>query len=271
MSQKHALAGAYFVPGLPHLLKPEWNPSYDRLATAMRQAGDRLAERGVERILYYSTQWMSVLGQSFQAKEDLRGEHVDENWHDVEDLGFSFRVDQPFAKTLAQAAEEAGYQSRLIDYEGFPVDTGTIVADRLLNQGRFRANMVSCCVYSDYAETKHLASTLAQAVADDGVPTAVVAVSLLSGRYFTSEIDYSRDQVRSETDDRWNRKILELLESGDYGEAESQVPEFAKACKADMGFKALAFLQGAGACERGGAEALAYGPIYGTGAAVVQF
>ena len=45
--------------------------------------------------------------------------------------------------------------------------------------------------------------------------------------------------------------------------------EFARAAQADSQFRAHAFLTGSGARRGGKAEVLAYGPVWGTGAAVV--
>ena len=260
------------VPGLPHVLSTDKNPAYAKLASAAEALGDRLAAAGVQRLLYYSTGWISVLGQSFQARADLHGLHVDENWYAYGDLPFSFRVDAAAARRMAAEAAADGYQTKLIDYDGFPVDTGTIVADRLLNRDkRFSATMVSCCVYSDYADTVKLLGAVSRAVAADGVPTAAIAVSMLSGRFFTTDIDLREDHIAHPDDDRWNQRLLAALASGDAAEAKRLLPDYAKATKADMGMKALAFLEGTGGLSQGRkATVHAYGALYGTGAAVVE-
>lgn len=266
------LKAALWVPGLPHVLKPELNPAYAQLGRAMEQAGKMLKDTGVERIVYYSTQWISVLGHLYQAKKDLKGYHVDENWYDLIDLPFDFKIDVPFAEKMAKAATAEGYQTKLVDYEGFPVDTGTITANRLLNQNTAAANMISCCVYSDYADTIKLAATVRAAIDADSVPTAVVIVSGLSGRWYTREIDYADDRISDPADDKWNQRIIGLFEKGNYSEAESMLGDYNAACKADMGMKGLAFLRGIGALEAGRkTQTLAYGSIYGTGAAVMSF
>ncbi len=266
------LKGAALVPGLPQVLRPEMNPHYANLAKGLAAVGDRFQAEGVQRVVYYSTQWISVLGHLYQAKKDLKGLHVDDNWYALGDLPFDFKVDVPFAQKIAQNATDAGYQTKLVDYEGFPVDTGTIVADRLLNKGRFKANMISCCVYSDYADTVKLAGTIQKAIDADQVKTAVVCVSMLSGRFFTTDIDSREDHVSSQDDDQWNKRMLELFERGQFEQAEKLAPEYAGAARVDMGFKALAFLKGVGSLKQGKAAKLhAYGPLYGTGAAVVEF
>lgn len=268
------LRAAALVPGLPHLLMPEMNQSYKDLAQAMSALGDQFEKLGVERILYYSTQWISVLGQLFQAREHLHGVHTDENWHELADLPFDFRIDQAFAAAMASIATDAGYQAKLVDYEGFPVDTGTIVADRLLNRGRFKTNMVASCVYSDAQDTARLGEIMRLAIESNqganSVPTAVVGVTTLSANWFTHEIDMREDQIRLPEDDQWNKKILDHFRNGDYISLEKDLPAYTAACKVDMNFKALHFLKGVGALTEP-AKVHAYGPVYGTGNAVIEF
>ena len=266
-----ALVGIGWVPGWPHLKRPHLNDGYQQLGDACQQMGQAWKAGGVERILFYSTQWLSVLGTSFQAKPKLTGLHVDENWHDQEDLPFAFQVDQPFAQRLAEEAKLEGFATQLIDYEGFPVDTGTIVANDLLGLNNVQANMVSCSVYLDYEATMKLGQSVRSAIEADGKKTAVVAVSLLSGNYFTHEIDPREDHIRETTDDEWNKRWLQLLEKGKFEEARRWVPEYSRTCKADMGMKAFAFLEGVMGREQAAAKVLAYAPIYGAGAAVMKF
>jgi 2-aminophenol/2-amino-5-chlorophenol 1,6-dioxygenase alpha subunit len=259
-----------WVPGLPHVLRPELSPHYKSLAAAMETLGNEFRQSGVKRILYYSTQWLSVLGQSVQTRARLSGLHVDENWYDIASLKFDFNVDQMMAHGLIKASREAGLQTRGVDYDGFPVDTGTIVADKLINSAKIPVGMYSSCVYSDYAETQKI-GRLARKVIDglDGT-TAVVAVSGLSGRYFTTEMDHSEDHIRDPKDDTWNQKILALMAAGDWSGIETIRGDYCAASKVDMGLKALAFLDGAGLTTSGlKLKTLAYGAIYGTGAAVL--
>jgi len=270
------------VPGLPHLLTTDPRQlaaSHAALAKSMRDLGEDFRRRGIERIVYYSTQWIAVLGQMFQARANLTGKHVDENWYELGNLPFAFRVDTGLAGRCVEAARGMGVQAQLVDYDSFPVDTATIVADRLLNpKGTMQSGMVACNVYTDFAHTTKLAQGLAPAIAADGVPTAIVGVSGLSMRYFTTTIDPREDRLRDPADDEWNRRMLSRLEQGDYAAFERDIPAWSGACKVDMGMKAYAFLKGfagpgasdAGFAQGKGARTLAYGAIWGTGAAVIE-
>jgi 2-aminophenol/2-amino-5-chlorophenol 1,6-dioxygenase alpha subunit len=259
-----------WIPGLPHILKPELSGSYSALAKAAEDVGREFTKLGVKRILYYSTQWLSVLGQSVQTRPNVKGLHVDENWYDIATLSFDFNIDQGMAKNLITGSEAAGFQVRGVDYEGFPVDTGTIVANQLINKGNLPTGMYSSCVYSDYQETIKIGQLAKSAVESmDGV-TAMVAVSGLSGRYFTTEIDFREDHIRDPKDNDWNEKLLTAMNAGDWVAVSAMREKFCRECKADMGLKALAFLEGAGACAAGKRlQTKAYGAIYGTGAAVM--
>jgi 2-aminophenol/2-amino-5-chlorophenol 1,6-dioxygenase alpha subunit len=259
-----------WVPGLPHLLRPDLNEGYENLAQACRDLGDEFKRQGVSRILFYSTQWLSVLGQSVQARPRVSGLHVDENWYDIASLNFDFEIDSSLVENLIIKSRQAGFQVRAVDYEGFPIDTGTIVANTLLNNSGLKAAMYSCCVYSDYAETVRIGELAADAAMTLSGKTAIVVVSGLSGRYFTEVIDYKNDAIRDPIDDQWNQKILASMNDGLWENVASMRDEYNRSTKADMGLKALAFLEGAGACRPGRRlMTKAYGAIYGTGAAVM--
>jgi len=267
------IVGLYWVPGLPHILSPESNKGYKSINDGMRQVAQSIRAQGAERIIYYSTAWISVLGTSFQSKRHLEGMHVDENWHDFKDLPFKFTIDQGLSKALQKTCKAAGNATSSIDFDGFPVDTGTIVADTLVNPDNLETTMVSSNVYLDFEATCKLGQACAAGIAEHGKKTAVVLVSGFSGRFFTNDIDLREDHIRTPEDDAWNKKMLEFLQNKSYQKFEDAIPEFAKATKADMGLKAWAF--GRGILNKDISKVSprqhAYGSIYGTGAAVLEF
>ena len=78
------------------------------------------------------------------------------------------------------------------------------------------------------------------------------------------------DELANATEDLWNKRILKTIESRDVEGLLRQMPDFAKEARADMGFKHMAFALGALGGRFGEAKAYAYGPQYGSGAAVVK-
>ena len=102
-----------------------------------------------------------------------------------------------------------------MSYDGFPIDTGSIVALKLLNpDNRIPACIVSSNMYANRAETIVLGKSARDAIGTQGKKAVVVVVSSLSNRMFTEHIDPAEDRIHSATDDEWNKKILEFFGDG---------------------------------------------------------
>lgn len=266
------VVAAFLVPGSPlPLLRPE-NPPWGRIAAGYQRAGRALAQARPDTIVLYSTQWLAVLDQLWQARPRVTGLHVDENWYDYGDLPFDIRIDTEMTAGCLAASAKAGITAKPVDYDGFPIDSGTITANRFLNgDGRVPLVLTANNIYHDWAATERLGRLAADVAHDRQRRIAVVGVGGLSGAMFRQAIDIREDRFVTPDDDRWNRRILELLERGDVGGVKAEAPRFAAEARADMGFKHLAFILGALGGRFYGARVHAYGPVYGSGAAVVEF
>ena len=101
-----------------------------------------------------------------------------------------------------------------MDYHAFPIDTGSVVVNNLLNHdNRFELSIVSCNMYADRAETVVWGKAVADALEKDAKRTAIVAVTSLSRRLHTRRVADADDHVSSQMDDEWNRKLLELWQT----------------------------------------------------------
>ncbi len=137
------VTACYVVPGLPHpLLASEKNAGWKRLRESMDQVRKEIEQSDAEMILYFSTQWLTVLGYLFQADPNPKWTLVDSNWHEFGSMPYEFKVDTKFASLYASEVKEMGHYTREVNYKGFPIDTGTVVAQKLLNpQNRIPAAM----------------------------------------------------------------------------------------------------------------------------------
>jgi 2-aminophenol/2-amino-5-chlorophenol 1,6-dioxygenase alpha subunit len=95
-------------------------------------------------------------------------------------------------------------------------------------------------------------------------------VSGLSSGLIQRWIEPAEDRFEDAGHDAWNRRVLDLLAAGRMDEVLALRERYAREAQADSQFRALAFLAGSGACE-GPARVLEYGPVWGTGAAVVTW
>ena len=260
------------VPGLPHpLLAPEGNPGWGEIRAAYEQARKKIEASDADLLLLYSTQWFSILGHQIQADPNPEWTHVDQEFHELGSMAYRFRMDPAFAEAYSTAANARGLHCRTIAYHGFPIDTGSVVALKLLNpDNRIPACLVSCNMYSDRAETVILGKAAADAAAATGRKVIPVAVTCLTNRLHTAPIDPAKDRISSLMDDEWNRKILELLSEGRLEDVSQLARTFSRQAHADNKLKALWWLAAvSGQHNRYQGEVLSYRPIWGAGAAVV--
>lgn len=267
-----AIVSAFIVPASPlPYMRPE-NPPWGRLAQGMKAAGAALAESAPDTLVIYSTGWFAVLDQLWQMRSHLQGVHVDHNWHEYGDLPFDISIDTGLTQAAIDNANAQGIKSKGVDYDQFPVDTGTIVASNFLNpENRLPLLNTSNNLYHDWDTTVRLGSLVAEEADRLGRKIAVVAVGGLSGAFYRQSIEIAEDRIVNAEDDAWNRRLLDLVEAGDGKALLAACPEYAKEAKVDMGFKHMAFVAGALGDRLTGGQVHAYGPLYGAGAAVIEF
>ena len=267
-----AVVSAFLVPGSPLPYVRRDNPPWGALAVAMEKAGASLARSNPDTIVVYSTQWIAVLDQLWLTRPHVEGLHVDENWHEYGDLPYDISVDTELTETIIEATPAINIRSKGVNYDAFPVDTGTIVAANFMNgDGAHRLAITSNNVYHDWEMTKGLARIAAQAADTLGRNIAFVGVGGLSGSIFRDEIEIEGDKIATDDDDAWNRKILDLMTQGDVGALVEACPQYAEQARVDMGFKHLAFILGGIGEGFKHATVHGYGPLYGAGGAVVEF
>jgi len=267
------VVAAALVPGMPHLLAGSPAPSWRRLADAAREVGSRLRALEPDAVLLMSTQWFTVLGHQLQLDPRPRGRRTDENWYayDFGHIAYDLRMDADLAACWADEIDAAGLQARRTRYDGFPIDTGTVVASALLDpDGRLRYAQVSCNLYADADVMARVGTAGTRAAQRSGRRVAVVAVSGLSSGLIQRWISPEEDAVADPAYEQWDRRILELLGGGRVDEALAVREQYGQEALADSQLRALAFLHGAGAVT-GPADVLGYGPVWGTGNAVLYW
>jgi 2-aminophenol/2-amino-5-chlorophenol 1,6-dioxygenase alpha subunit len=264
---------AFIVPGQPHpLLAPEKNEGWASLRRSYEAVGREIAKSGAELILVYSTQWFSVIGHLFQTDPKPAWTLVDANWYEYGSIPYEFRIDPEFGKLYCGIARSRGMQAATVAYHGFPIDTGTVVALKLLNpDNAIPASVVSCNIYAEREETRALGVAGRAAIDAYGKKTIVVCVTNFSNRYEVADIDPAQDRISSQKDDEWNRKLLEMFGEGRLEDVAQVARDFAREANADMGFKAIWWLGAVmGEHNRYDGKVWDYQPVWGTGNAIVE-
>jgi len=264
---------AYIVPGQPHpLLAPEKNTGWASLRRSYEAVGREVEKSGAELLLVYSTQWFSVIGHLFQVDPKPKWTLVDQNWYQFGEIPYEFRIDPEFGKLYCGIAKKQGMQAATVAYHGFPIDTGTVVALKLLNPNNaIPASVVSCNIYAEREETRALGIAARAAIEAYGKKTIVVCVTNFSNRYEVADIDPAHDRISSQKDDEWNRKLLEMLGEGRLEDVAQVARDFAREANADMGFKAIWWLGAVmGEHNKYDGKVWDYQPVWGTGNAIVE-
>jgi len=216
MADDNPVLFGLYVPPHPHpLLAPNENEGWGALRAAYDACRRRIEESEADIILVYSTTWPSIVGHQIQAHPKPKWVHVDDDFHDLGSMPYEFEMDVDFAMGCKDAAEARGLHARTVAYDGFPIDTGSVVALSLLNpDNRIPACILSSNMYSNRAETIVLGKAARDALIAQGKKAVVVVVATLSNRMFTEHIAPHEDRIHSPKDDEWNRKILEFFENG---------------------------------------------------------
>lgn len=266
------VVAGFIVPGLPHpYLIPDANPGYRKIRDAYEEVRKEVARLKPDLILLYSAQWLSVVGHQVQARASPEWNHVDPEWHELGSIPYKLRMDPAFAAAYVEHGRRRGLEMRAVDYHGFPIDTGTVVALKCLTpKNEVPASVVSCNMYADRAETIVLGKAARDAIKALGKRAVVIAVTNLSNRMHTDIVPFAKDGIHSLKDDEWNRKYLEFLGRGRLEDASQLAREFASQANGDQRMKAIWWLSAVmGSNNAYDGRVFEYQGVYGTGAALV--
>ena len=269
------IVGSYIVPVHPHpLLVPEQNAGWKKLREAFDEAKRRIEASEADLLIIYSTTWPSIIGHQIQADPNPVWNLVDHDFHDLGTMEYDFKIDSEFAELWNECNHARGLQSRTINYHGFPIDVGSVVANKLLNpDNRIPAVMVSSNVYANRSETTILAKACRDALQKSGKKAIAVCAMSLSNRMFTDFVEPSEDRIHSLKDDEWNKKVLEFLGDGrleDVAQLSRTIQNQIRVKKV-VAFKPMWWLSAMNENRNNlTGEVLAYEALHGAGGAVVH-
>ncbi len=266
---------ACVVPGQPQpLMVPEQNEGWMKLRRAYEEMAKEIKEANPDVLIIYSTKWLSVIGHQIQARKNPVWTHVDDEWHEYGEIEYSFNIDSELAHQVNDACHDRGLHTRTVDYHGFPIDTGSIVALKLLNpDNKIPAIILSSNMYADRTETVVLAKSIIDALKKSGKKAVAIASTALSNRYHDQMIDPKEDRIHSLKDHEWNLKMLEFFEQGrleDVSQLSRQIQQEARVHKV-TNFKPFWWLSTMmGQTNYLEGKIFEYQPLYGMGGALVS-
>jgi len=269
------VVASFVVPVHPHtVLAPDMNPGWRALRDAYDSAAQTIRDLEADLLIIYSTTWPSIIGHQIQADPNPEWVMVDHDFHDLGSIPYSFNIDAEFAHAWDDANRNRGLQSRCVNYKGFPIDVGSVVALTLLNpDNSIPAVIVSSNMYANRTETTVLAKSCLDVIKSQGRRAVAITAMSLSNRMFTDFIEPAEDKIHSLKDDEWNLKILEFLEQGrleDVGQLSRTIHRQIRVQKV-VAFKPMWWLSAMNGNRNDlTGNVLAYEAIHGAGGAVVH-
>ena len=266
---------SFVVPVHPHtVLAPDQNEGWGKLRQAYDDAAQIIKDSEADLLIIYSTTWPSIIGHQLISDPNPEWVMVDHDFHELGSIHYSFNIDAEFAALWDAENKARGLQSRCVNYRGFPIDVGSVVALTLLNpDNKIPAVIVSSNVYADRSETTVLAKACKEIVRKTGRKAVAITAMSLSNRMFTEHIEPVNDRIHSLKDDEWNQKILEFLSAGrleDVGQLSRTIQQQIRVQKV-VNFKPMWWLSAMNDNRNDlTGKVLAYEAIHGAGCAVVN-
>lgn len=266
---------SFVVPVHPHtVLAPDKNEGWGKLRQAYDDAAQIIKDSEADLLIIYSTTWPSIIGHQLISDPNPEWVMVDHDFHELGSIHYSFNIDAEFAALWDAENKARGLQSRCVNYRGFPIDVGSVVALTLLNpDNKIPAVIVSSNVYADRSETTVLAKACKEVVRKTGRKAVAITAMSLSNRMFTEHIEPENDRIHSLKDDEWNQKILEFLSAGrleDVGQLSRTIQQQIRVQKV-VNFKPMWWLSAMNDNRNDlTGKVLAYEAIHGAGCAVVN-
>ncbi len=284
------LAG-FLAPHPPHLVYGE-NPSqnrpksqggWDTLRWGYQRCREKIKALKPDVILVHSPHWQTVVGHHFLRVPKLSGLSVDPIFPHLFQYEFEMSVDVELADACAEAAIEQGLLVKQMTNPNFRVDYGTIVSLHMLNPdwdipilGISAHNSPYYFSHDDAQDQMiKLGQATRQAIEKTGRRAVLAASNTLSHLHFDREPalpeDMSQEHIYNFEQYQWDMKIIELLKQGRWDEFQRMFPEFIEKTAAEIKAGSLMWMLSAMNFPAVEAQVHAYGPVIGTGNAVMEW
>jgi 2-aminophenol/2-amino-5-chlorophenol 1,6-dioxygenase alpha subunit len=266
------IKSAYLIPGSPLPLLEPTAKGMQSVLTGLDRARASLEAAAPDTLIVYSTSWVAVVDQMWLTRPHMSGRFVDQTWHEAGHIDWELDIDTLVAQTAVDSTAAFGVNSRGCDYDAFPIDAGTIVLSKSMNQNVAIPMVVTTNnLYHDWDKTQLIARAAVEAAGRHNRSVSVVGIGGLSGSIFRHGIDFDEDRIFSDEDDAANGRLIDLITNADVAGIAEYLPDYAVAARADMGMKHLGFILGALGGSYAKADCLGYGPLCGSGGAVIEF
>jgi len=286
-----SIVGGFLAPHPPHLVYGE-NPPQNRVRSrggwevlrwAYEGCRESISRMKPDVILVHSPHWSTLVGHHFACVETLRGLSVDPIFPHLFQYQYEMKVATDLARLCSEEARREGLTAKLMQNPRFRVDYGTIVTLHLLNPKWDIPVLPISANNSPYfhslqvgqEQMVRLGRATARAVEKSGMRAVLAASNTLSHLHFSEEPDppedMTREHIHSFEQYRWDVKVIELMRAGKTDELMDVLPRFIEETFAEIKAGGLVWMLSALGFPRTPAKLHGYGPVIGTGNAVMEW
>jgi len=290
MAEGRIVAGV-LAPHPPHLVYAENPPQNEPKA----ECGWEVLRWGYERcradilaqkpdvFLVHSPHWMTVVGHHFLGLPHFSGLSVDPIFPNLFRYRYELDVDVELSLMIAEEAQAAGLETRIMKNPDFRIDYGTITTCHLINPA-WDIPIVSVSsnnspyYFSNEVGQQQMATlgeATRKAIVKSGKRAVLLASNSMSHRHFVTEPeipeDMSHEHVYHHGQYLWDMEMIKLMKAGKARELLDIQPEFIENTVAEVKAGALSWMLSALGVPDYPAEVYAYGTVIGTGNTVAAW
>lgn len=199
------------------------------------EIGRRCRELGVDTIVVFDTHWLVNSGFHVNCAEKFEGIYTsNELPHFIKNLPYEYDGNPELGHILANAATQAGVNTRSHEHTTLELEYGTLVPMRYMNEDRhFKVICVSAlCTVHDLADSEKLGAAMRKAVEEEYDGTvAFFASGSLSHRFAQNGVaEQFMHKVWSPFLEEFDHRVVEMWENGEWETFCEMLPEYAEKC-----------------------------------------
>jgi 3,4-dihydroxyphenylacetate 2,3-dioxygenase len=195
----------------------------------------RCRELGVDTIVVFDTHWLVNSGYHINNAPHFKGVYTsNELPHFIKNMPYEYDGNPELGKLIADAATQAGVQTRAHDNTTLALEYGTLVPMRYMNEDRaFKVVSISAmCQVHALEDSAKLGAAVRKAIEEDYDGTvAVFASGSLSHRFAQNGVaDQYLHKVWSPFLEEFDHAVVKMWENGEWEKFTEILPEYAEKC-----------------------------------------
>lgn len=199
------------------------------------EIGRRCRELGVDTIVVFDTHWLVNSGYHVNSAPHFQGVYTsNELPHFIKNMPYEYDGNPELGQLIAETATEDGVNTRNHDATTLPLEYGTLVPMRYMNEDRhFKVISISAfCTVHNLKDSAQLGKSVRRAIEEKySGKAAIFASGSLSHRFAQNGVsEQYLHKVWSPFLETIDHRVVEMWQQGDWKTFTDMLPEYAEKC-----------------------------------------